>query len=82
MTESIVLNSPILLVGYIIAAALCVFDIIRPSSGYVLPIISAVLFVATSVFTLLMGAEYSELCIFVLIFLALNLTAYMRREVK
>lgn len=79
MVDSIILNSPLLLTGFIIAAVLCVFDIIKPSSGYVLPLISAVICVITTIGSLLAGAELTETCVAVLIFLALNLTSYARR---
>lgn len=79
MAESVIFNSYILLSGYALAVFLCVFDLIRPSSGYVLPIISATLAVITTIAAILMGAALMEVILVVLIFLALNLTAYGRR---
>ena len=78
--ESVIFGSPLLVFLYGIAALICIFDLFKRASGYVFPLLSAVLFVGTTIYAMLLGANYEELGIVVLIFLALNLTVYSRHK--
>ncbi len=82
MVDSVIFNSYLLVAGYGVAALICIFEIIRPSSGYILPAVSAVIFVATTIAALLLKADLTEVILFVLVFLALNLTSFGRRGGK
>lgn len=73
MIESVILTSPVLILGYGVALFLCIFDLITHSSGYVMPVFSIFLCVAMILFSLYLGASLMEICIVVLIFLLLNL---------
>ena len=75
--ESVILETPLLLVGYGIAFALCVFGIFK-RAGYAVHIVSAAIFIAAFTFTLLLGAGMQEALIVTLIFLSLNMTGYVR----
>lgn len=74
--DSVILSSPLLLVLYDVAMLICIFDLIKRVTGYIFPILSAVIFVATTVYAILLGAGYVEVSIVVLIFLALNLGVF------
>lgn len=55
MTDSVLLNSPLILICYGIALFLCVFELFKRSSGYVIPIISACVSIATTAYALVAG---------------------------
>lgn len=82
MAESVIFNSPLLLCGYGIALFLCVFDLVKRSSGWVFPLLSGLFCLVTSGFALLCGAELTEAGTVLLVFLALNLLAYCVGEGK
>lgn len=73
--ESVIFSSPLLLILYGVAIFFCIFDLIKRASGYIFPVISAIIFVGTTVYAFLLGAGYVEVGVVVLIFLALNLGA-------
>jgi TRAP-type C4-dicarboxylate transport system permease small subunit len=75
MIESVILNSPILILGYGFALFFCIFDLFTHSSGYVMPTISMLLCAATIVYSFFLGAALIEICIAVLIFLIINISA-------
>lgn len=75
MTESVIFNSYLLLAGYGAAAFLCVFSLIKPS-GYIIPVLSAILVAATTAAALLSGAGLLEVSLVLLVFLALNLASF------
>lgn len=75
--ESVILQTPLLIVGFGIAIALCVFGIVR-RSGYAVHIVSAAVFAVTFTIALLMGAGMQEVLIVTLVFLLLNMTGYVR----
>lgn len=78
--DSVIFSSTPLLVLYGAAILLCIFDLIKRASGYVFPVISAVIFTGTTIYALILGAGYEELGIVVLVFLLLNLGAYMKNK--
>lgn len=78
--ESVIFSSTLLLVLYGIAIILCVFDLIKRASGYVFPVISAVIFTGTTIYALILGAGYEEVGIVTLVFLLLNAGAYVRNR--
>lgn len=80
--ESVILSSPILMVGYGLAILFCLFDLFKHATGFVFPIISLVLCTATTVAALVMGASLQEAAIAVMIFAALNLTVYLGHKGK
>ena len=75
--ESMILSTPLLLVGFGLALALCAFAFFK-RTGYVIPIISAVIFTATFTYALLLGATMREVLIVTLVFLAVNMTAFAK----
>lgn len=72
---SVILSTPILILLYGAALLLCVYDLIRRATGYVFPLISALLFAAATVLSVCLGAGLAEVGGAALIFLALNLGA-------
>lgn len=76
--KSVILGSPVLLILYGLALLLCIFDLIRRASGYLFPILSALIFVGATVYAFLLGAGYEELGLVTLIFLALNIGDFVR----
>lgn len=81
--ESIIFGSPLLLTLYGLAFLICIFDLIKRDSGYILSLVSAAIFVGTTVYACLLGAGYVEISIVTLIFLALTLTVFfVHREGK
>jgi len=71
--ESFILTTPILLVLYILSLLLCIYDVVRKTSGYVFPLLSALIFTGTTAYALILGAGFEETGLVVLIFLSVNL---------
>jgi hypothetical protein len=82
MTDSVIFNSPYLLIGYGIALFFCLFAIKKRGTGYIIPIISILVCMATSAAALLLGSSYFELCVVILVFLFLNIYATTGRGGK
>lgn len=78
--ESVILNSPYLIVAYGIALFFCIFEIARRSSEYVFLLLSAIICIGTSIAAFLMGAGYTEIGIVMLVFLAFNLISFIRHK--
>ncbi len=76
--ESVILSSPILLVLYILSLLLSLYDVVRKTSGYVFPLLSALVFTGTTAYALILGAGFEETGLVVLIFLAVNLGAFAK----
>lgn len=76
MSESIILNDPLLLIGYGIALVLCVLGIKAKVWGYVFPIVSIIFCVLTNTYGLLKGASLYEIGAVLLVFLFVNMSAY------
>ena len=79
MADSIIFNSPFILVCFCLALFFCVYDLIKHSSGYIFPLISIVIAVLTIIYSLLIGAAMQEILIMVLIFFVINMTAFVRK---
>ena len=58
MEESVILNNPIVLVGFIAALVLCGYGLIK-KARFCVTAISLFLFLATAAYALLRGAELS-----------------------
>ena len=71
MSESVIFNSPILLVLYGISLALVLFNM-KNRAGAVLTYVSAALTVCSSAYALLLGANLWETAIVIVIFLLIN----------
>lgn len=78
--KSVIFSSEILILLYGAAILLCVFDLVKKASGYVFPVLSAVVFSGATVYAVLLGAGYEELCLVTLMFLMLNLGTYAKRR--
>ena len=78
MSESVIFNTPILLIGYALALGLCILSIKGRIGGYVIPILSAFTCVVTTTYALLKGAGLYEVSMAVMIFLFLNLVVYRK----
>ena len=76
MAESVVFNSPILLLGVLVVILFTIFEQRTHSSGFVLPVISMGMALMVIFFALLSGAMWEEIIVLVLTFLALNLFGY------
>ena len=75
--ESVIFQSPVLMCGYAVALALCIAGIVK-KTGMLLTVVSAVIFVATSIYALLSGASLEEAGIPAIIFLCVNIGALPR----
>ena len=76
MGESVIVNSPMLLMGVLVVILLTIFEQRTHSSGFILPVISMgiSLFVVFSAF--LYGAAWEEVIVLVLTFLVINMFGY------
>ena len=73
--DRVILQTPLLLIGFGKALALSVLGIVK-RAGYVLHIAAAAVFVAMFALSLLWGAGMQEVLIVTLVFLALSMTGY------
>ena len=71
MSESVIFNSPILLVLYGISLALVLFNM-KNRTGAVLTYVSAALTIGASAYALLLGASLWETAIVMVVFLLIN----------
>ena len=78
MSESVIFNTPILLIGYALALGLCILSIKGRIGGYIVPILSVFTCMATTTYALLKGADLYEVGMMVMIFLLLNLSVYRK----
>lgn len=77
---NVIFGSPLLIGLYAVALLLCIFDLVKRASGYVFSIISAAIFTGTTIYAALLGAGYYEIGLVALVFLALNLGAFLRHR--
>ena len=77
MNESVILNSPVLLAGILIAVLLFVLGRRTRSAGPLFPLLSAGTGVAVLVGAYLSGAALTELIVLLLAFTALYLSPYL-----
>lgn len=82
MSVSIVLSSPFLLFGYLVALLLTFFELKRHATGLVFPLLAIALFVITTIFALLQKATLMEIAIVTFLFLLANLLVYVGKEVQ
>lgn len=82
MGDSIIFNSPFMLGGFIVAALLCLFDIIKKPDSYIVTLLSVLIAVGMTIYSLINGASIQDVLIVLLVFAALNLTAFRKREDK
>ncbi len=71
--ESVILQTPLALVLYGIALALCLFDRHYKATGGVATLISTALAVAATVYALLMGTPLVECATMLMIFMLTNM---------
>lgn len=76
MAESIILNSPVLLLLFGAALFLCLFDKQRRATRGWFSVISAILAVGSAVYALILGAGTGEVLTVLLLFLCLNLEGW------
>ena len=73
MNESVILQTPLALVLFGIALALCLFDRHYKATGGVVTLISTALAVGATVYALLMGASLVECATVLMVFLLANM---------
>ena len=74
--ESVILSTPLLLIGFGLALFFCVFSLIHRSSGYVFPVISVLLTLASVIASVIFGAGGEEIVTVLIIFILLNFSAF------
>jgi len=77
--DSVIFSEPIVWICYGAALFCCVFDLIKKSSGIILPVLSVAFSAAASVCALLLGATLYEVATVILILLSLNLISFIKR---
>ena len=75
MEDSVIFNTPALLILFGAALVLAAAGLIK-RTGYILPALSAAVAAAASTYALLLGAEMREVLVFILLLLAIHLTAF------
>lgn len=75
MEDSVIFNTPVLLILFGAAVVLAAAGLIK-RTDYLLPIASAVFAAAACIYSLLLGAELREVLVFILLLLAMYLTAF------
>lgn len=70
--ESVILETPILMCGFALALALCVFSLVE-KLHFAFGIAAALIFSATAAYALLMGAELYEVALCAVVFFIANL---------
>ena len=80
MAESVIFNSPFLLLLYGIGLALALFELFTKETGFVLPLISLAVAVGTSIYALLLGAGLFEVALVLVIYLLVNLIGLRRKK--
>lgn len=77
MSESVIFNSPLLIVGFAAALALCLFAIVK-KTGFAVTLLAAAMFVALSTYALLLGASLEEVGLAAIVFFSVNAFAAWR----
>ena len=75
MEDSVIFNTPILLILFGVSLAFGVAGLLK-RTGYLLPALSSAVAAAACIYSLLLGADMREVLVFVLALLAVNLTAF------
>ena len=79
MIDSVIFNSPLLLILYGIALALALIELKIKATGFAMPLISFAIAVGTSIYAVLLGAPLFEVAIPLVILLLLNLFGARRK---
>ena len=79
--DSVIFNTPLLVILYSFALLFAVIGLKRPLSA-VLPFVSIVISLLTTGYAILLGATLFEVALVLLVFLAVNLTVFMQRGKK
>ena len=80
MPESVIFNSPFILIFYLLAFVISLIDFKRRTSGYICTIATAIIFIFNTVYALLLSATLYEVATVTMIFLLLNLLSYKNTE--
>lgn len=81
MTESLLSNNPVILIGFIIALALSAFAIFK-KTHFAVCAIGVVIFVGTLIYALLMGIDLYEAGAVATVFLIVNLLPLWKKRGK
>ncbi len=81
MENSIILNNPLILIGFAVALGLCIFTVIKKVHRSV-TVISVVIFAGTLTYALLMGAGLYEAGAVSTIFFIINLLPLWKKGGK
>ncbi|MBQ2953732.1 MAG: hypothetical protein IJE07_09300 [Clostridia bacterium] len=76
MADSVILNTPVLLLLFAAALFLCVFDRLRKATRGWFSVVAAILAVAGAAWALILGAGTGEVLTVLLLFLCLNLEGW------
>ena len=71
--ESVILRSPLALLAYGAALFFCLYDRVYKAPGWWFTVLSAVLAIAASAYSLILGASLWETATVLLVFLLLNM---------
>lgn len=71
--ESVILRSPLALLAYGTALFFCLYDRVYKATGWLFTVLSAVLAIAASAYSLILGASLWETATVLLVFLLLNM---------
>ncbi len=74
--ESVILATPILLLGYGLALSLDLLTLRLKRAGFLIPMLATLLAVVSTAGAALHGAGYGEMAAALLVFLCLNITVY------
>lgn len=77
--ESVMLANPIIIVGFIVSLALCVFALVKQAHSSV-TVISVVIFMLTVTYALLAGADLYEIGTAASVFFIINLLPLWKKE--
>lgn len=73
MGESVIINSPVLIAGIVLVILLVIFEQKTQSSGFILPILSAVLSLLVLFVAFLYGAGWEEIIVVLSILLLVHI---------
>ncbi len=81
MEESVILNNPLILTGFIIALVLCIFTLIK-KVHFAFTVVSVIIFVADLTYALLSGAGLYEAGAMATLFFIVNLIPIWKKGGK
>ena len=70
--EGVIFNSPFILGGFALALTILIFELRTSSTGYFLPVMSVLLSIAVTTYSILLGATLQEIVIVLLVFVIIN----------